>query len=60
MSIMGEERTDGETDLKVHPKTQGKGLEEADVLLYWKVEEVSFFQAGILHPTAAVMLRKVA
>lgn len=56
---MDEERTDGETDLKVHPKTQGRGLEEADALLYWKLEEVFFFQAGILHPTAAVILMKV-
>lgn len=56
---MDEERTDGETDLKVHPKTQGRRLEEADALLYWKLEEVFFFQAGILHPTAAVILMKV-
>lgn len=52
------------SDLKVHPKMltsilQRKGLGEADVLPYWKLEEVSFLQAGIFHPTAVVVLVKV-
>ena len=51
------------SDLKVHPKMltsilQGKGSGEAGGHPYWKLEEVSFLQAGIFHPTAVVVLEK--
>lgn len=52
------------SDLKAHLKMltsilQGRGFGETDVLPCWKLEEVSFLQAGIFHPTSAVVLMKV-
>lgn len=52
------------SDLKAHPKVltcilEGKGLGEAAVLPYWKLEEVPFLQGGIFHPSAVAVLMEV-
>lgn len=63
MSIMRAERTEGEIRLEGSSQNasflQGKGFGKAGVLPHWKLEEVSFLQAGRFHPTAVVVLVKV-
>lgn len=63
MSVMRAERTKGETKLEGSHQnasfSQEKGFGEASVLPHWKLEEVSFLQAGRFHPTAVPVLMKV-
>lgn len=60
MSIMSAERTEGEIRLEGSSQNasflQEKGFGEASVLPHWKLEEVSFFQAGRFHPTQIMKL----